>query len=110
MVIVDDGSTDTTRAVAQAAAAADPRIRVISIANQGQAAARNVAVRQARAPLLALLDSDDLWHPEFLAEQKAVLDSHPEVAIVSANATNLGGVHDGLRFWPQTDGLRCLTT
>ena len=108
MVIVDDGSTDGTRRTALAAAERDQRIRVVAISNQGQAAARNIGIRTARAPLLALLDSDDRWLPDFLVEQLAVLDRHPDIAVVSANVTEMGGAADGRTFWPRTSGLRRL--
>ena len=109
MFIVDDGSTDATLEIARAAAATDPRLRVITTPNRGQAAARNTAIAQARASLVALLDSDDIWKPNFLTEQLGMLDRHPDVAIVSANAINLGGAYDGLPFWAGTGGVRRLT-
>jgi glycosyltransferase involved in cell wall biosynthesis len=109
MLIVDDGSTDATRAVAQAAADRDARLRVFATANHGQAAARNLALERARAPLVALLDSDDLWEAEYLAEQMAILEAHPDVSIVSANAVSLGGAYDGQTFWRATSGTERLS-
>jgi hypothetical protein len=108
LIVVDDGSTDDTIAIARRAAAADPRIRVLSSPHGGPAAARNVGLRAARGRLVALLDADDLWWPEYLDEQVALLDAHPDVAAVSANALSLGGVHDGKPVWPATTGVRRL--
>src|SRR4051794_41934316 len=58
LVIVDDGSTDDTLAVARRLAATDIRIRVIATPNGGPAAAPNAAVRSARGEFVALLHSD----------------------------------------------------
>ena len=106
LVIVDDGSTDGTVAVAQRFAHQDPRIRIIQQRNQGVSAARNRALAEARGQFFALLDSDDLWTPEYLAEQMRVFASvRPDVAIVSANALNLGGQLDGTLWRRVAPGL-----
>jgi teichuronic acid biosynthesis glycosyltransferase TuaG len=70
MLIVDDGSTDASLALARALAAKDPRLRVLAQeANAGAAAARNRGIREASARFIAFLDADDLWRPEKLARQ-----------------------------------------
>jgi glycosyltransferase involved in cell wall biosynthesis len=96
MLIVDDGSTDRTAAIARHFADRDPRIRLLCQANGGISVARNSAIAQARAPVLALLDSDDIWMPTYLQEQLRVLEASPGAGVVSANALNLGGRFDGL--------------
>jgi glycosyltransferase involved in cell wall biosynthesis len=58
--------------------------------NQGVAAARNTALRAARAPLVALLDPDDVWEPDYLEVQTGQLASHPEAGIACANVTYIG--------------------
>jgi teichuronic acid biosynthesis glycosyltransferase TuaG len=74
MLLVDDGSTDGSRALAARIAAADPRIRVlVQGAKTGAAAARNRAIRESRGRFIAFLDADDLWRPEKLACQVPVL-------------------------------------
>lgn len=75
LIIVDDGSTDSTAEIAERAAADDPRVRVIGTTNGGVAAARNRAIAAARFDLVAPLDADDLWHPTKLAKQVAKLTS-----------------------------------
>lgn len=95
VIVVDDGSTDETAAIADWYAQRDPRIRVIRQSNHGIAAARNVAIAHARGRFFALLDSDDLWFPRYLEEQVAILQRHPDVAVLSANAISLGGGLDG---------------
>lgn len=110
LLIVDDGSTDGTLQLARTLGAADPRVRVFpSSCNQGQPTARNEALHQARGRFFALLDSDDAWEPNYLAEQLSVFRQSDDVAVVTANATNVGGVLDGKTFWPVTSGTSRLT-
>jgi len=103
ILVVDDGSTDATAAIAMRAASRDPRVRVMCQTNHGVSAARNAALRAARGQYIALLDSDDVWHPGFLEAQLAILDRRPEIAIVTANAFVLGGPHDGQPARPFPD-------
>ena len=65
LLIIDDGSTDDTRAVV--ASLADPRLRYVWQENAGLSAARNTGLREAQNAFVAFLDADDLWQPEFLA-------------------------------------------
>jgi glycosyltransferase involved in cell wall biosynthesis len=67
LIVVDDGSSDATAAIVRAAAAADARIRLVQQANAGVSVARNRGVAESRAPLIAFLDADDLWHPAKIA-------------------------------------------
>lgn len=70
MILVNDGSTDGSGALAASLAAADPRLRRDGWAeNRGAAAARNAGIRAARGRYIAFLDADDLWRPEKLAVQ-----------------------------------------
>jgi glycosyltransferase involved in cell wall biosynthesis len=85
LLIVDDGSTDSSRAVAQRYAVQDAeRIRVLPLANsnRGAAAARNAAMAEARGRYIAFLDADDLYFREKLAEEVRMLDSAPEAAML----------------------------
>ena len=88
VVIVDDGSTDGTLAVARALAdppGGDPRVRVLSVSNGGRALARNLGVAAARPPAyVAFLDADDAWDEDKLAVQLAWLDAHPDAAGVGS--------------------------
>jgi glycosyltransferase involved in cell wall biosynthesis len=105
MLIVDDGSTDRTAAIAQQFADRDPRIRLIRQRNGGISAARNTALARAHGPVFALLDSDDLWMPTYLEAQLRALADHPQAGVVSANALNLGGMFDGLPLRRVPDGV-----
>lgn len=72
VLIVDDGSTDETRAVI--AARHDFRIRCIEAPHRGVAAARNRGIDIATGDYLAFLDADDLWRPTMLERQVAVME------------------------------------
>jgi hypothetical protein len=71
ILIVDDGSTDDTAAVARAFCAGEPRARLICTENRGVAAARNRALAEARGAWIAPMDADDLWHEERVARMVA---------------------------------------
>ena len=69
ILVVDDGSRDRTREIADAFAARDPRVRVLSQANGGVSSARNHAIAEARGAFIAPLDADDIWDPAKLERQ-----------------------------------------
>lgn len=75
IVVVNDGSRDDT---AEVAAGYGPQVRVISQANAGMSASRNRGVAESDSEFIALLDSDDIWHPEKLRLQLAALDAQPD--------------------------------
>jgi glycosyltransferase involved in cell wall biosynthesis len=82
-IVVDDGSTDATAAIAEAFARSDSRFRLVGKANGGVATARNLGIEEARGEYVAILDSDDLWKPGKLSAQAAIFDaSGPEVGMV----------------------------
>src|SRR5579862_4587648 len=83
LIVVDDGSTDRSPDIVKSIAAHDDRVRLFRTENRGAAAARNLGISQSRGPFVALLDNDDLWHPEKIARQVEVLRrSPPEVGLV----------------------------
>lgn len=79
VVVVDDGSTDGTREVADAY----PLIRYVSQEHRGTAAARNCGVRSSTGEFIAFLDADDLWMPDKLSLQMQAFAAEPNLAIVS---------------------------
>ncbi len=76
IIVVNDGSTDDTEA---RLGKFGDRIRVITQFNQGIGAARNRGLQAAAGRYVALLDHDDIWHPEKLALQHHFMQLHPEV-------------------------------
>ncbi len=78
VIVVDDGSTDASVAVARAFEG----VRVIEQAHAGPGAARNRGVAAATGELLAFLDADDLMPPDKLALQVGHLRAHPDVGCV----------------------------
>jgi glycosyltransferase involved in cell wall biosynthesis len=89
VIVIDDGSTDRT-ASALAVAFDDPRLRIVQQQNSGTACARNRGLDEARAPLVAFLDSDDTYRPAFAARHVATLDAHPEAAISFSDVAYVG--------------------
>jgi glycosyltransferase involved in cell wall biosynthesis len=81
-IVVDDGSTDDTSAVAGSYAAQDARFVCLRQENRGLSAARNAGLRKARGELVQLLDADDLLEAEKLKEHAHFLTRHPEFDLV----------------------------
>jgi glycosyltransferase involved in cell wall biosynthesis len=81
LVIVDDGSTDSTLSIAERLASEDSRIRVVSQENRGPGGAYNTAAREAKSDLLVMLSADDLLLPEHLASMSAFVSANPDAAV-----------------------------
>lgn len=90
-IVIDDGAPDDV-AGAVAPFLADPRFRFLATTNHGVSAARNRAIRESRAPLIAILDGDDLFRPDYLASTVPILENDPEVRLVTCNARIFGAV------------------
>ncbi|WP_138466177.1 glycosyltransferase family 2 protein [Poseidonocella sp. HB161398] len=79
IVVVDDGSTDRTAAIARAFG--DRRIRLVQQPNRGLAGARNSGIAAARGRYIGFCDADDLWRPGKLAAHVRHLETRPEVGL-----------------------------
>jgi glycosyltransferase involved in cell wall biosynthesis/peptidoglycan/xylan/chitin deacetylase (PgdA/CDA1 family)/protein-L-isoaspartate O-methyltransferase len=82
IIVVDDGSTDETFAVASRRAEADRRLRVLRQPNRGASAARNAGLAAVRGEWIGFLDSDDWFDREFLARLLGLLDTAPEAGVL----------------------------
>lgn len=83
IVVVDDGSTDNS--VEEVEKFDDSRIRLIHQTNAGVSAARNRGIEEARGELIAFLDADDEWMPEYLATQYGLYQKYPECSVYACN-------------------------
>lgn len=83
IVIVDDGSTDGS--IGEVKKFTDPRIRLICQKNAGVSAARNRGIEEAKSDLIAFLDADDEWKPEYLATQNYLYQKYPECSVYACN-------------------------
>ena len=108
-VVIDDGAPDDV-AAAVAPFLADKRIRFIATGNYGVSAARNTAIAATTAPLIALLDGDDRFRPDYLAAMAALLEGDPAIGLATCNALLFGALpRERLCFTrPQgsSDGVR----
>jgi glycosyltransferase involved in cell wall biosynthesis len=84
VIVVDDGSTDETAAVA--ARYADRGVRYVGGRLGGAGQSRNAGLAATSSPLVAFLDADDAWLPDRLAVGVRHLERHPEAALVASHA------------------------
>lgn len=79
IIVVDDGSSDTTRDIVSAFGAP---VRLVAQTNSGVCAARNRGIREAKGQYICLMDHDDYWFPDKLERQVRAMQAHPEVGVV----------------------------
>jgi len=86
LLLVDDGSTDTSTKIARGFAKQHPaKVRYLEHKgheNRGMSESRNLGIRNANGKYIAFLDADDVWRPEKLERQVPILESQPSVAMV----------------------------
>ena len=82
VIVVDDGSTDTTAELVTRLARTDRRLRLVQSENKGVAHARNLGIEHSRGTFIAPLDADDLWQPTKLEKQVAAFQRDPELGFV----------------------------
>jgi len=102
IIVVDDGSTDTTRTVL---VPYWDRICYVYQENRGLAAARNTGIREAKGDLIAFLDADDIWFPTKLELQVAAFENRPEAGLAFADFMDFDDTRvtrsSRLHTWPQ---------
>ena len=90
-LIVENGSTDRSPAIAAAYAAKDARFRVLEMpGNVGVASARNKGMEEATGKYILLLDADDLIAPHYMAEAVRALDADPALTLVYGRGERFG--------------------
>ena len=106
LIAVDDGSSDDTWPALQVLARTDTRIRPVQQPNQGAASARNRGLKVAAAPLVAFLDADDTWEPNFLSSMCMALERAPDAGIAYCGwqQHGLGGGRDEPFVPPEYEG------
>ncbi len=98
VIVVNDGSPDTPQ-LEEVLQPYRDRITYLVQENRGLSGARNTGLRAATGDLIALLDADDIWLPNYLEVQAAYLREHPEHDLVYCNARFFGdSIYDGKEY------------
>ena len=87
VIIVDDASTDGSLHLAEKIK--DSRIRIFTKANEGVSAARNFGISKATRPILAFLDADDKWEPDYLKIVLQMIKTYPDATDVWEHTKDL---------------------
>jgi len=101
LIVVNDGSTDGGDRIARdrstAAESAGVAYRVIDQPNGGVSRARNLGLRVASQPIVAFLDADDRWLPEYLSRMSPLIAAHPAAVLYGAAFYTVDGSAGGVR-------------
>lgn len=106
IIIVDDGSTDGSRAIVERIIAEHPEagIRLITQPNSGVSAARNRGIAEAKGDYIALLDADDMWLTGYIAEVCRLMEYYPEADAYSTAFDIVNGTQRVAAPVPTTEG------
>ena len=106
IIVVDDGSTDGSRAIVERIIAEHPEggIRLITQPNGGVSAARNRGIAEAKGDYIALLDADDVWLTGYIAEVCRLMEYHPEADAYSTAFDIVSGTQRVAAPVPTTEG------
>jgi glycosyltransferase involved in cell wall biosynthesis len=99
VLVVDDGSSDGSGALLTQLCAEDPRVRIVTAPAPGRGAALAAAFAAAGGEYVMNIDADDLVDPRWCRIGAAILDAHPQVAVVSA-APRYAGAGDVIEWDP----------
>ena len=89
LIVIDNNSTDTTRQIVERFARVDGRVRYLFEPQQGVSYGRNAGIREARAPLIAILDDDMRAEPDWVAAIVRAFREHPEADVVGGRVLPL---------------------
>ncbi|QDT34640.1 glycosyltransferase family 2 protein [Thalassoglobus polymorphus] len=110
IIVIDDGSTDDSAAIAESFGAP---VRVIRQENQGESVARNRGIDEAKGEWIAFLDADDLWAPEKLERQLSLIDEttvavHTELQSFGTvdSQSNIAAIPESTRYQPFTVAVK----
>jgi teichuronic acid biosynthesis glycosyltransferase TuaG len=82
LIIINDGSTDSTEHIAGKYAATDARVKLVTQENKRLGAARNTGILNSKGNWIAFLDADDLWMPDKLKKQLCVAKTEPKAGVI----------------------------
>jgi len=109
VVVVDDGSTDNGAELAENYP--DSRFRVIRQKNAGPGAARNRGIAETRTPLVAFLDADDEWMPEYLETAVRAFEENRELGCLTQGFFDEPGMRRSQAVWSRRgvrDGIQAM--
>ncbi len=103
LIVIDDGSTDSSAEVIRRAIGNDPRVRFLSRGNIGFARTLNQMLEITSGELIARLDADDEALPNRIATQVEFMDSHPDCVVVGGGAIHIDAEGDplSLELYPE---------
>lgn len=103
--VCNDGSTDGTVAIVDSYT--DPRVhRIDNPRNMGLVATLNRAFAMVDSPFIARMDDDDLWEPDKLERQMALLAARPDVGICGTSIHKFGDIDSVMIFPEESDALK----
>jgi glycosyltransferase involved in cell wall biosynthesis len=110
IICINDGSTDNTFEVLESYARKDPRIQILDESHQGVIGAANCGLEVCQGEIIIRMDADDRCHPERVGKQRDLLNSQPDLAVVSCLVEGFPSQSVGEGFQLYYDWLNGLIT
>jgi glycosyltransferase involved in cell wall biosynthesis len=104
ILVMDDGSTDNTDEIVESFR---PRVTLFKQSNEGVSSARNALLRRACGDLIAMLDADDFWHPQYLEIQRLNFQKYPDAV---ASFTGFYNIYTESQISNYDSEITCLKT